>query len=178
MSLFRNLSRPELHAGSMADIAFLLLTFFMITTQINHEKGLPLVLPRSLDVPAAAVNKRNIFTIHINSANLFMIKGEVRTDLTGLREEIKSFILNRGINPELSDHPEKAVVSLKADRGTSHHAYIQALDEIQAAYYEIYAHQAGIDADRFRKLDLNNPMERTLYEKGKRGIPMNISIVE
>jgi biopolymer transport protein ExbD len=173
-----SLTRPELNAGSMADIAFLMLTFFMITTQINMEKGLPILLPKPFNISNAPVNKRNIFTIQINSSDRFMIKDEIRENPFGVREEIKSFILNFGTDPSLSDHPEKAVVSLKADRGASHRAYIHAIDEIQAAYYEIYAEQAGITVDQFRKLDLNNPTTRALHEKGKKGIPMNISIAE
>jgi biopolymer transport protein ExbD len=174
---YRNIS-PTLNAGSMADIAFLMITFFMITTQISDEKGLPVILPRPVDVPPAPINMRNIFTIQINSSDQFMVKGEIRAELFGVREEIKSFILNFGTNPWLSDHPEKAVVSLKADRGASHRAYIHALDEIQAAYYEIYAERAGIEVEQFRKLDVSHPTERALHEKGKKGIPMNISIAE
>lgn len=154
--------RPEWNAGSIADIAFLMLTFFLVTTQISNEKGLPLVLPRP-DNTSAPVHKRNIFTIQINSANQFMVRGESRADLSGVREEIKNFIMNNGQLQQDSDNPEKAVVSLKADRGS---------------YYELYAQQAGVGVERFRRLDLTNPIERALHEKGKKGIPMNISIVQ
>jgi len=173
-----SLPRPELSAGSMADIAFLLLTFFMITTQITNEKGLTIVLPQPVHAPVAPIHKRNLFTIQINSADQFMVNGEVRSGLEGLREEIKTFVLNPGRDISLSDNPEKAVVSFKADRGATHRAYIYALDEIQAAYYELYAEQAGISVDAFRNLDLRKATDRTLHEKGKKGIPMNISIAE
>lgn len=170
--------RPELQTGSMADIAFLMLTFFLITTQIVNEKGLTLVLPQPNNVPVAPVHKRNLFTVQVNGANRYMVNGEVRTKLDGLREEIKIFVLNNGQDVNRSDNPEKAVVSLKADRGATHRAYIYTLDEIQAAYYELYAEQAGISAEAFRKLDLSRPADRVLYEKGRKGIPMNISIAE
>lgn len=162
----------------MADIAFLILTFFMISTQMNDEKGLSLVLPRFVDAPLAPVNKRNIFSIQVNSANQFMINHEIRPDLTGLRSEIKSFILNYGKNPNLSDHPQLAIVSFMADRGTTHGTYVHTLDEIQAAYHEIYAERAEMTAEQFRKLDLNIPNDRLILEKAKNGIPMNISIVD
>lgn len=173
-----SLTRPELNAGSLADIAFLMLTFFMITTQITNENGLAIVLPQPITVPVAPIHKRNLFTVQINSADQFMVNGEVRSELDGLREEIKTFVLNNGRDITLSDSPEKAVVSLKADRGASHRAYIYALDEIQAAYYELYAEQAGIPVKAFRNLDLNRATDRALHEKGKKGIPMNISIAE
>lgn len=178
MSRQSSISRPELQTGSMADIAFLMLTFFLMTTQVTNENGLTLVLPQPNNVPAAPVHKRNLFTVQVNTANLFMVNGEVRTELDGLREEIKIFVLNNGRDVTRSDNPEKAVVSLKADRGTTHRTYIYALDEIQAAYYELYAEQAGISVEAFRKLDLSRPDDRVLYEKGRKGIPMNISIAE
>lgn len=171
-------TRPELQTGSMADIAFLMLTFFLMTTQITNHKGLALVLPQPNNVPAAPVHKRNLFAVQVNAANRFLVNGEVRTELDGLREEIKIFVLNNGRDVTRSDNPEKAVVSLKADRGTTHRAYIYALDEIQAAYYELYAEQAGISAEAFRMLDLGRHADRVLYEKGRKGIPMNISIAE
>jgi hypothetical protein len=107
-----------------------------------------------------------------------MVNGEVRAGLEGLREEIKTFVLNHGRDKTLSDNPEKAVVSFKADRGATHRAYIYALDEIQAAYYELYTEQAGISVEAFRTLDLSKSTDRALHEKGKKGIPMNISIAE
>lgn len=86
--------------------------------------------------------------------------------------------MNNGAHPNLSVSPEKAIVSFKTDRGTSYKAYIATLDEIQAAYYELYAQQAGITPEQFRKLDVRMSSEKILYEKGKKGIPMNISIAE
>src|SRR5690606_23199829 len=98
-----SLSRPELSTGSLADIAFLMLTFFMITTQITNEKGLVIVLPQPIHTPVAPIHKRNLFTVQINSADQFMVNGEVRAGLEGLREEIKTFVLNHGRDKTLSD---------------------------------------------------------------------------
>jgi biopolymer transport protein ExbD len=162
----------------MADVAFLMLTFFMITTQISNDQGLRLVLPGPDIQHPAPLNRRNIFTVHINSMDQFMVRGERRTNLAGLRNDLKQFIMNNGLDPNLSDNPEKAVVSLKADRGTSHRAFIEALDEIQAAYYELYASRAGITVKQFISLDPGNADDRIVLEKAKAGIPMNISLAE
>lgn len=169
----------EVSTSSMADIAFLLLTFFLVTTVMKENKGLVLMLPPLSDQPVSEpVHARNVFTIQINSTNEYLVEGEVRAQITGLRKEIQTFIMNKGADQASSDSPEKAVVSLKTDRGTSQAAFVKALDEIQAAYYELYAEQAGITPAAFRKLDLLNPQERAQYDKGRRGIPMNISMAE
>lgn len=169
---------PTISASSMADVAFLLLSFFMVTTVIREDRGIAIKLPPLMEETSQPVHERNLYSIHVNSANQYLAEGVVRGDLTGLRSDIKRFIMNRGASPSLSDNPEKAVVSIKADRGTSHAAFIAVLDEVQAAYYELYAEQAGISATRFRNLNLQDPREKLIYEKGRKGIPMNISIAE
>lgn len=166
-----------INASSMADIAFLMLCFFMITTIIQEHKGLTLLLPQ-INNQTAPVNDRNVFNIRLNSQDQLMIQNTTRQSMDGVREEIKSFILNNGAVEGLSENPQKAVVSLKADRGSRYQNYIAILDEIQAAYYEIYAERAGITPTEFRKLDTRIPSQNQLYEKGKVGIPMNISIAE
>jgi len=170
---------PELSSGAMADIAFLLLTFFMVTTQVDDYKGLAIVLPPNQpEIPNIPLTDRNIFTININSNNLYLIEGEVVSSIEGLRNEIKKFILNSKRNPHLPDNPKRAVVSIKTDRGTSHKSFITALDEAQAAYYEIYAERVGLTAKEFRALDVSNPENKKIYEKAMQGIPMNISIAD
>jgi biopolymer transport protein ExbD len=170
---------PELNSGAMADIAFLLLIFFMVTTEMNENKGLALILPPYIAVPPSTlVNERNLFAIRINSNNKIMVKGRELSTFDGLRAEIKAFILNNKRNPDLSDNPEDAVVSIKTDRGTSHKSFLAALDEAQAAYYEIYGERVGLTAQEFRALDVSNPESKKIYEKARQGIPMNISIAE
>jgi biopolymer transport protein ExbD len=166
--------------SSIADIAFLLLTFFLVTTVIENYKGIPMILPQVLDVhhPPLPWKERNLFTVLINSHNQFLVEGEPRKNLEGLKTQLKKFILNNGADESLSENPERALISLKADRGTNHQTFITALDEIQGAYYEIYGERVGISTAAFRKLDLNNPSDQQLHRKAKEGIPMNISIAE
>ena len=81
-------------------------------------------------------------------------------------------------NETSSDNPKEAVVSFKADRGTSYDLYIAILDELQGAYYEIYGERLGISADEFRALDRKKPAENERYKLARVGIGMNISIAE
>jgi biopolymer transport protein ExbD len=179
MSYLRKLGSAEVSTSSMADIAFLLLTFFLMTTVIKNEKGLMLMLPQWTDIQITSdVNEINIFSIQINAENSFLIEGERRNSMRGVKEELKRFILNNGAVNTLSETPQAAVVSLKTDRSTSHEAFIQSLDEIQGAYFEIYAERANISIKKFRELDLNDQDEKKIYDKAREGIPMNISVAE
>jgi biopolymer transport protein ExbD len=167
----------EVSTSSMADIAFLLLTFFLVTTEINNHRGIPMILPQ-LIIDPMPWNERNTFSVLINSHNEFLIEGEPRKTAVGMRDEIKRFIFNDHSSPTLSENPEKALVSLRADRGTKHEAFIAALDEIHSAYLEIYAQRANMTVKEFRDLDLKIPNNKIIHDKAKEGIPMNISIAE
>ena len=168
----------EINASSMADIAFLLLSFFLMTTVIETDKGLSITLPEWRDQPIdVPKHERNVFAIHINSSDAVMIEGEI-SSLTGLRARVREFVLNHGVNEELSDSPQEAIVSLKADCGTSHKMFIDALDEVQGAYYEMYAERAGMSTEQYRKLDYDNPDHRKIIDAAKKDLPMNISLAE
>jgi len=187
-------STPEIPNASMADIAFLLLTFFLMTTTVSSDKGLLLFLPPPPEAlpedTQVEIQERNLFKIQINSSDKLLVEGEPwfskNRDLT---DKIKVFIMNNGSDPASSDNPEKAIVSLKADRGTTHKMFVEILDAVQAAYHEIYAERAGISVKDWREIssDPDNPQRsdwRQLYDKG-RGveagrvtIPMNLSIAE
>lgn len=180
---------PEIPNASMADIAFLLLTFFLVTTTIANDKGLQLLLPPPPDPNQAEMKfqQHNLFTIQVNSSDALLVEGEPLTDVSDLQEDIKKFILNNGVDPELSDNPEKAIVSYKTDRGTSHKRFIEILDIIQGAYYDIWADRAGVSNARFREAasDLTVPENQVIYDKGRGKrpdgtleIPMAISIAE
>lgn len=100
MARSKNRQNQEVNAGSMADIAFLLLIFFLVTTQIATNKGLTMILPPpkedNIDVP---LNERNILKIQINSADRILVENEVYTDIDGMDKLVYDFVLNFG-SPE------------------------------------------------------------------------------
>ncbi len=181
---------PEIPNASMADIAFLLLTFFLVTTTIANDRGLSIQLPpppEAMPPQDVKVQERNMFKIQINSSDNLLVEGEPMNDVSGLKEMIVKFIMNRGVDPTSSDSPDKAIVSYKTDRGTSHKRFIEILDIIQGAYYDIYAERAGVSNDRWRELsnELSDPENQKLYDKGRGRlpdgsveIPMQLSIAE
>ncbi|MBK5278861.1 MAG: biopolymer transporter ExbD [Bacteroidia bacterium] len=175
-------STPEIPNASMADIAFLLLTFFLVTTTIANDKGLSIQLPAPLDPnqPIVEFQQKNLFTIQVNSSDALLVEGQPLDDVSNLKDDIKRFILNNGADPLSSDNPEKAIVTYKTDRGTSHKRFVQILDIIQNAYYDVWADQSGVTNARFREAasDTSDPTNKDIYDKGRKGIPMAISIAE
>ena len=93
---------------------------------------------------------------------------------------VKTFVLNNGRDKASSDSPKDAIVSLKANRGTSYDIFIQVYNEIQGAYYDMYADRAGVTNKRWREIssDLSNPDNKRLYDIGRLDFPMQISIAE
>lgn len=129
---------PEINASSMADIAFLLLIFFLVTTTINAEKGILHKLPQWTEEPPEQqeFNQRNSLVVLINSRDQLLVNGEPMS-VDELRDEAKTFLDNRGRDPKLSESPTKAVISLQNDRGTSYGIYLQVQNELKAAYREL-----------------------------------------
>ncbi len=182
MSKRKDRGGNQINASSMADIAFLLLIFFLVTTTIASDRGLTLLLPPKPDPnqppPDITANERNIFKVLVNSNDQLLVEDEPLTDISAIRAMVKEFVLNNGRNPLSSDNPEKAIVSFKTDRGTSYEIYIAVLDELKGAYYEMYGERIGLTSDEYRALKESNPNEKELINSGKEGLPMNISIAE
>lgn len=128
----------EINASSMADIAFLLLIFFLVTTTMDMDKGLLTLLPpyEAEETPTDPINERNILEILVNSSDDLLVEGK-STNIQELKDISKQHVTNEGRNPNFSDSPLKAVISLKNDRGTSYERYVEVHNEIRAAYNEI-----------------------------------------
>lgn len=176
---FLRRKRTEINSSSMADIAFLLLIFFLVTTTIQTNQGLSVTLPpHSDEPPKAPIHDRNLYKVHINSINEVLVEGEPFEGVEKLHADVKLFILNNGENPESSDNPEKAVISLQMNRGTYYKQFIAMMDALQGVYYEIYGDRVGLTSEQFRSLDLQLPDQKAQYDFARDGIPMNISIAE
>jgi biopolymer transport protein ExbD len=135
---------PEVNAGSMADIAFLLLIFFLVTTTIEKDSGINRKLPPMEESEEDVIIKqKNIFTVLINGKDQLLVEDELM-ELKNLRVAATEFLDNGGDgscnycqgrkDPSSSDNPDKAIISLKNDRETSYAAYIAVQNEIVAAY--------------------------------------------
>ncbi len=129
---------PEINASSMADIAFLLLIFFLVTTTIVEDKGVLVKLPPWSSEPPETqkMNTRNVYSVLVNAENQLLVRGEPMR-LEDLRKNTKIFISNPDRMPNMAETPTKAIVSLKNDRGTKYNTYLQVYNELKAAYNEL-----------------------------------------
>lgn len=136
---------PEVNAGSMADIAFLLLIFFLVTTTIGVDQGINRLLPRyEENPPVPPINERNILPVLVNKDNQLLVNEKV-INIKELRQTAIDFLENNGEgncnycftgkkDPSSSDHPDKAVISLSNDGLTTYGMYIAVQNELVAAY--------------------------------------------
>ncbi len=153
---------PEVNASSMADIAFLLLTFFLVATSINVDKGVKTLLPpeKTEETPPVDVKMRNVYTIRVESNGGLLIEDAIFMDkeqIPELREMVKKFVINNGdgtckecyyTNAEgamiqgerkadSSEEPSQAVILLQNKNTTPYRVYLSVFNEIKAAYAEL-----------------------------------------
>ena len=150
---------PEINAGSMADIAFLLLIFFLVTTTMNVDSGISKKLSEKPppDYVPPVIKEKNIFEVNINRNNDLLVEGEPM-DVKDIKEAAKKFIDNGGglgtpgedgtpgkkcdycqgeRSDSSSDHPNKAIISVQSDRGTEYGTYITVQNELLRAYTDL-----------------------------------------
>ena len=146
---------PEINAGSMADIAFLLLVFFLVTTTMDIPTGIQVQLPPITDAPPeqSQQRKREVLEVLVNAHNQLLVEGElIRVDR--LRQKTKDHLTNEGRNPNLASSSTEAIVSLKHDRATSYNTYVEVYNELQAAYAEVRNEYSlrkyGVEYDKLR----------------------------
>lgn len=140
----------EINAGSMADIAFLLLIFFLVTTTMDTDTGLIRKLPPPPEDPTEDIvlKQRNIFEVLVNANDQLLAEGEY-IQVTELRKKVKEFIKGDKNNPEMPEFAveeipifgqyevSKQVISLQNDNGTSYEMYIKVQNELIGAYNEL-----------------------------------------
>jgi len=179
---------PEINSSSTADIAFLLLSFFLMTSNMAQDAGLQRRLPpmpdENQEVQNQKVNRRNIVIVKINSADRLMA-GNEPIDVSMLKYKIKEFLVNANNDPKLpekemkniegyGEYPvSKGVISLQNDRGTSYQAYIAVQNEIVKAINEL--------RDDFAKANYGKPylnLDEDQQKIVREAIPQNISEAE
>jgi len=142
----------EINAGSMADIAFLLLIFFLVTTTMDVDTGIARQLPpipEDKQQTSEEINQRNIFIVLINAQDRLLVNGKPM-NVEILREETKIFIKNAANSPKLPVKEaafvealgkeimiSQGIISLRNDRGTTYGRYIEVQNELVAAYTEL-----------------------------------------
>jgi len=179
---------PEINSSSTADMAFILLCFFLMTTTMDQDKGLQRRLPPMPDPNQKAedqkVNRRNIIVVKINSADR-LLAGNEPMDVRLLKDKIKEFLTNPANDPNLPEKEEieienfgpcmvsKGVISLQNDRGTSYQAYMAVQNELVKAVNELRDEFAMAN---FAKLYSKcNEDEQEIVRKA---VPQNISEAE
>lgn len=155
MSNKKRHGHSAINAGSMADIAFLLLIFFLVTTTIEADTGITRVLAPDIEGPTPEIPKRDVLEVMVNSNNEVLIEGEY-SSINVLRAKAKQFIKGYNGDDAHPDYPRfeetkspevikyfgkikvsKQVVSLQNHRGTSYETYVAVQNELAAAYNEL-----------------------------------------
>lgn len=179
---------PAINSSSTADIAFLLLCYFLMTTTMGSQTGLSRRLPPMPDektkVDDQKVNRRNIIIVKINSADR-LLAGSDPIDVSQLKDKIREFLTNPNNDPNLPEKEDieiegygkcpvsKGVISLQNDRGTSYHAYIAVQNELVKAINEL--------RDEFAKKNYGKPFIKLTEDQQdivKKAVPQNISEAE
>jgi biopolymer transport protein ExbD len=134
----------EIEGSSMADIAFLLLVFFLVVTTIDVDTGIGLVLPPIPDdIEPPPIRERNMLRILVNAQGMVLLNDEP-VSIAEVRDRVTDFVDNPTNNPNLSESPDDAIVSIKTDRRTPYNVYIDMLDEVMGAYNSL-RNQASMD---------------------------------
>ena len=145
---------PGINASSTADISFMLLIFFLITTSMDTDRGLARRLPPPPESEEQKndiiIKERNILQVKINKDDQLMVNGEIGFDIRQLKDKAKEFIANPNDDPNMPEKhrknlpffgdvmtTEKHVISVQNDVGTSYDVYIQVQNELVAAYNEL-----------------------------------------
>ena len=179
---------PAINSSSTADIAFLLLCYFLMTTTMGTQTGLSRRLPPMPDpnqkVEDQKVNRRNIIIVKINSADR-ILAGSEPIDVSQLKDKIKIFLTNPTDDPSLpvmeatevagigTRNVSKGVISLQNDRGTSYQAYIAVQNELVKAVNEL-RDEASMREFGKKFLALDEDQQKSIKEL----VPQQISEAE
>lgn len=165
----------EIEGSSMADIAFLLLIFFLVVTTIDVDTGIGLVLPPiPEDIEPPPIRERNMLRILVNAQGMILLDDDP-VSTSEVRQRVMDFVDNPMNDPNLSESPDDAIVSIKTDRRTPYRVYIDMLDEVMGAYNELRNQASmerfGVPYSALEEDSVQQEQIRELY-------PKRISIAE
>ena len=165
----KKIAEASIPTSSMADIAFLLLLFFLVATTIDVDTGIGLTLPEYVtDIKNVKVPKDRMAAILIN-ANGDVLLDEKPIPLPQIKDQLKPRIISKIDLP----NDKKLIVSVKTDRKTNYNLYIQALDQVKQAYFEVRDEYSNSHyGKKFKDLDSDQQTEV------KKKIPIIISLAE
>jgi biopolymer transport protein ExbD len=193
---------PEVNGGSLADIAFLLLIFFLVTTTMDIDTGITRLLPPEPEdeqEQEVKVNKRNVLVVLLNRSDRLMVGGEEmdRFELKAKTIEFFTNPLNKETLPVMEETEiqfpagssnllpadgiwrgkvSKGVISLQNDRSTTYGKYLQVQNELVAAVNQLRNEFCNLYFDKdFEELNTANPVEEDIYEGIRDIYKMNIS---
>ena len=196
----------EINAGSMADIAFLLLIFFLVATTMDVDTGLTRLLPaipEEEEKVEVQVNKRNVLVVLINRNDQLMVRGEFGTRVDELKDITMEFFLNPADDPTLPEKEpaevqfppgsspllppdgmwrgniSKGVISLQNDRSTTYKTYLTVQNELVAAVNQLRQDFCKLYFDRdYDDLNMNSTLDKEIAEAIRKVYKMNISEAE
>ena len=195
-------STPEVNGGSLADIAFLLLIFFLVTTTMDTDTGITRLLPPEPEEnqeTEVRVNKRNVLVVLLNRSDLLMVGGEVM-DRLALKDKTVEFFTNPRNDQTLPEmevqevnfppgsssllppdgvwmgNVSKGVISLQNDRSTTYGKYLQVQNELVAAVNQLRNEFCRLYFDKeYNDLNTSNLIEEEIQKGIRKIYKMNIS---
>lgn len=186
-------SAPEVNAGSMADIAFLLLIFFLVTTTIEKDKGIARQLP-PMQPPTeeqVKIKEKNLFIVNVNRHDQLLVENKLM-ELKDLRQAAIAFLDNGGApkgspeycdycrgerDPASSDNPDKAIISVQNDRLTSYKMYIAVQNELVAAYNFLRDRESQ-RLYGWKFTEINNAIEEGSYEGNEAAAKEKMEVIQ
>ena len=136
-------SEAEIPTASMADIAFLLLIFFLVTTTIDVDTGIGMVLPPKLEdeIEPPPVKERNMLKVLVNETGMVLLEDKP-SNIGMIRGEVNKHVTNDGADPAYAESSNKAIISIKTTTATPYSVYIEVMDEVWMAYFELWDAEA------------------------------------
>lgn len=154
---------PELNAGSMADIAFLLLIFFLVVTTIAEDKGIPVILPKYYEGEPGPEKPRNVLKILVNARDEVLVES-APAEYRNIKDIVIDFVENPKAEEDKPEDSRNAIISLQNDVNTSYDAYVKIYSHIHEAY-SVMRNQMAQNKYQIEYAQLSVAQKNTILEK-------------